>query len=236
MSTDSNERSTSIFSKCLSSARNAEFALNSYEQIVSKLTHAKSTEDLCLTKLPLDQLNGWSFGDSTIEHDEGAYFRVIAVDVNIEGREVQSWTQPMIQPAQAGLCAFICKEIGSVLHFAVQLKMECGNHDIFEFGPTVQSLEGRDGEGESIEHNPFECYIFEAKPEQFIYDAVQAEEGGRFYRDDNRNCIVLAEDNFNETLPDNFFWMTLHQIHGLLRASNVFNIQARNLIAAIRFV
>ena len=97
-------------------------------------------------------------------------------------------------------------------------------------------MEGHDRDGQSIEHNPFESYILDAKPEQIIYDAIQAEEGGRFYRDDNRNCIVLAEENFSETLPENFIWMTLHQIHGLLRASNVFNIQARNLIAAIRFV
>ena len=158
------------------------------------------------------------------------------MDVNIEGREVQAWTQPMIEPAQPGLCAFICKKINGVMHFAVQLKLECGNHDVFEFAPSVQSLEGHDANGKPIDHNPFEAYVREAKPEQFLYDALQAEEGGRFYRDDNRNCIVQADDDFSESLPDNFMWMTLHQIYGFLRASNVFNIQARSLIAAIRFV
>jgi oxidase EvaA len=107
---------------------------------------------------------------------------------------------------------------------------------VFEFAPTVQSLEGLDANGKPIDHNPFEAYVREAKPEQFLYDALQAEEGGRFYRDDNRNCIVQADDSFSETLPENFTWMTLHQIYGFLRASNVFNIQARSLIAAIRFV
>lgn len=226
----------STASKFLHSARQYDVAQNSYEQIISRLTHLKSTEDRIINKIPLDQMQGWSFGESVISHDDGAYFRVIAVDVNIEGREVQSWTQPMIQPAQEGLCAFICKEIQGVMHLAVQLKMECGNHDVFEFAPTVQSLEGRDRDGNPIDHNPFEQYVLDAAPEQFIYDAVQAEEGGRFYRDDNRNCIVLADENFSDSLPDNFVWMTLHQIHGLLRASNVFNIQARSLIAAVRFV
>lgn len=227
--------SESIYLRFLHSSRRAEIACHSYEQIISRLTHLKSTEDMSLRKVALEDLDGWTFTDSVIEHDAGCYFRVIAVDVNIEGREVQSWTQPMVEPAQAGLCAFICKEIEGVLHFAVQLKMECGNHDVFEFAPTVQSLEGRDAEGTPIDHNPFESYVLNAKPHQLVYDAVQAEEGGRFYRDDNRNCIVLAEDDFNRDLPENFVWMTLHQIHGLLRASNLFNIQARSLIAAIRF-
>ncbi len=225
-----------IYQRFLLSCQQADHAVNSYEQIISRLTHLKSTEDVSLRKVSLDKLEHWTFGDSVIAHDAGCYFRVIAVDVNIEGREVQSWTQPMVEPAQAGLCAFICKQIEGVLHFAVQLKMECGNHDAFEFAPTVQSLEGRGTDGAPIDHNPFESYVLNAKPHQLVYDAIQAEEGGRFYRDDNRNCIVLAEDDFSDELPDNFVWMTLHQIHGLLRASNVFNIQARSLIAAIRFV
>jgi oxidase EvaA len=232
----SNSSSGDVFKKFLHSSRHAVSACHSYEQIISRLTHLKSTEDVALRKIALQGMESWTFGDAVIKHDADCFFRVIAVDVNIEGREVQSWTQPMVEPAQSGLCAFVCKEIQGVLHFAVQIKMECGNHDVFEFAPTVQSLEGHDANGEPIDHNPFESYVLNAKPEQLVYDAVQAEEGGRFYRDDNRNCIVLAEDDFSSDLPDNFVWMTLHQIHGLLRASNLFNIQARSLIAAVRFV
>lgn len=218
------------------SALQSDVYVNNYEQIISRLTNLKSTQDLRVERVPLDKMADWTFGESAIEHKDGSYFKVIAVDVNIEGREVQSWTQPMVAPAQPGLCAFICKEIQGVIHFAVQLKLECGNHDVFEFAPTVQSLEGHDRNGLPIDHNPFEQYVLEARSEQFIYDAIQAEEGGRFYRDDNRNCIVLADEDFSATLPDHFLWMNLHQIHGLLRVSNVFNIQARSLIAAIRFV
>ncbi|MGC6424322.1 MAG: NDP-hexose 2,3-dehydratase family protein [Lentimonas sp.] len=225
-----------VESEFLKSALETEGFVSGYEAILSKLTHLKSTQDLSLRQVPLNSLQGWTFGEDAIAHDDGAFFRVIAVDVQIEGREVQSWTQPMVEPAEPGLCAFICKEINGLLHFAVQIKMECGNHDAFEFAPTVQSLEGRDDQGEPIDNNPFEGYVRNARPEQIQYDAVQAEEGGRFYRDDNRNCIVRADETFSEELPDNFVWMTLHQICGFLRASNVFNIQARSLIAALRFV
>ena len=44
-----------------------------------------------------------------------------------------NWCQPMIEPAQEGLCAFICREINGILHFVVQSKLECGNRDIIEF-------------------------------------------------------------------------------------------------------
>lgn len=221
--------------KFLQSALQQEVGVNTYEEVLSRLTHLKSTQDVSLKKVSLTDLDQWTFGEMSISHDAGAYFKVIAVDVKIEGREVQSWTQPMVEPSQPGLCAFICKEIKGTLHFIVQLKMECGNHDVFEFAPTVQSLEGHDSNGIAIDQNPFEEYVLNATPEQILYDAVQAEEGGRFYRDDNRNCIVMAREDLDEELPENFVWMTLNQICGLSRANNIFNIQARSLIAALRF-
>jgi oxidase EvaA len=48
----------------------------------------------------------------------------------------------MVQPAQEGICAFVCKVIDGILHFAVQAKLECGNLDVIEFAPTVQCLTG----------------------------------------------------------------------------------------------
>ena len=48
----------------------------------------------------------------------------------------------MVEPCQEGLCAFVCKELDGVLHLAVQAKLECGNQDIIELAPTVQTLTG----------------------------------------------------------------------------------------------
>jgi oxidase EvaA len=61
-----------------------------------------------------------------MEHNENKYFKIIVVEVSIGNREVSKWTQPTIEPAQEGICAFVCKEINEVLHFAVQAKLECG--------------------------------------------------------------------------------------------------------------
>ena len=65
---------------------------------------------------------------------------------------------------------------------------------------------------------------------------AQSEEGGRFYREQNRNMIVVAGEDFDtEDIPDNFTWMTLYQINELLRYNNIFNIQARSLLAALPY-
>lgn len=219
----------------LKSALSNSGSLHSQENIITFLTQLKSIYDLEINQVPLHTLNNWIFGDYEIYHKEQKYFKVIAVDIEISNREVVKWSQPMIEPAQEGLCAFVCKEINGLLHFAVQAKLECGNHDIIEFAPTVQCLTGnyRQTQEGAL---PFLDYVLKAKPEKIFFDTLQSEEGGRFYREQNRNMIVIAEDDIPIDLPDKYIWMTLSQLYTFLKFNNYLNIQARSLIAAISFM
>lgn len=218
----------------LKSALSNNGGLHNIENIIAFLTQLKSVYDLEVKLVPLDKLQNWIFSESEIYHEENKYFKIIAMDVEIGNREVVKWSQPMIEPAQEGLCAFVCKEINGLLHFAVQAKLECGNHDIIEFAPTVQCLTGnykQTREGAL----PFLDYVLKARPEQIVLDTLQSEEGGRFYREQNRNLIVIAGDDVPEELPDRYIWMTLNQLYTFLKFNNYLNIQARSLIAAISF-
>ena len=230
---DRNEKSFGLL--FLKSALTKNEALHSIDGIISFLTKLKSVNDLEVTTIPLGQLNHWVVSDDMIYHDDFKYFKIIAVDIEIGNREVAKWCQPLIEPAQEGLCAFIAKEINGLLHFAVQAKLECGNHDIVEFAPTVQCLTGnyRQTKEGAL---PFLDYVLKADPGQVVFDTLQSEEGGRFYREQNRNMIVIAGDEFPVKIPENYIWMTLNQLYVFLKFNNYLNIQARSLIAAISFV
>ena len=219
----------------LKSALSVTGAIHSLEEIITFLTVFKSEYDLEVTHIPLNSLENWVFGESEIYHREHKYFNVCAIDVSIENREVVKWSQPMVEPSQEGLCAFICKEINGLLHFAVQAKLECGNRDIIEFAPTVQCLTGnyRQTKEGAL---PFLEYVLNARPDQIFIDSLQSEEGGRFFREQNRNMIVIAGDDIPVELPDNFIWMTLNQLHTFLKFNNYLNIQSRSLISAIPFI
>ena len=103
-----------------------------------------------------------------------------------------------------------------------------------ELAPTVQCLTGSVG-GETHEKPEFYDYIINARKEQLISDALQSEEGGRFYHEQNRNLLVEADENFPLTLPPRYTWMTLCQIYKFLRFNNYLNIQARSIISAINY-
>lgn len=221
--------------KLLKSALSINGSMHTTEEIITFLTHIKSVYDLDITKVPLSTINGWIIGETEIYHKDKKFFKVIAVDVEIGNREVVKWYQPMIEPAQDGLCAFVCKEINGLLHFAVQAKLECGNHDIIEFAPTVQCLTGnyRQTKEGAL---PFLEYVLSVKKEQILFDTLQSEEGGRFYREQNRNMIVFANEDIPTILPEMYFWMTLGQLYAFLKFNNFLNIQARSLISSILFV
>ena len=232
---DKNYTTNSFEAKVIKSMLSSEFAINSFDSIINFVTRHKSFFELNIEKIPLSNITNWVINNYTIEHFEKKYFKIIAVEVSIGNREIKNWTQPMIEPSQEGICAFVCKEINAVLHFAVQAKLECGNFDIIEFAPTVQCLTGnyRNLETSSI---PFLDYVLKADANKIIFDNLQSEEGGRFYREQNRNMIVFAGEEFSEILPDNYIWMTLNQLNAFIKFNNYLNIQARSLLAAVSFI
>jgi len=210
-------------------------SLHSTDEILSWVTHLRSRYELTVRAKPLENLRRWIISEMDIHHETHRYFRIVGARVAITGREVIGWSQPLIESAQQGLLAFIIKPINGVYHFLVQAKLEPGNFDIIEFAPTVQCLTGNFRDTPEKLRPPYLDYVLSAKPEQILFDVMQSEEGGRFYQEQNRNLLVLANDDLPLACTENFHWMTLNQIKQFIRFNNYLNIQARSLISAISF-
>ncbi len=204
----------------------------STRNLLSWLTSLKSKYDLLVSPCAINNMPGWKKTDLEIAREDEKYFKIIGVKVTISNREVTSWCQPLVQPMQQGICAFIIKKIEGVYHFLVQSKLECGNFDVMELAPTVQCLTDR---AYGNDKPFFYDYVINACSNQIIVDALQSEEGGRFYHEQNRNLIVEADENFPLELPPRYTWMTLKQIYDFLCFNNFLNIQARSLIAALNY-
>lgn len=202
------------------------------EEIISWLTNLKSIYFLEVEKIPLKNVEGWHKNEVEIYQEDQLFFKVIAVRAEIQNREVTTWTQPLVESAQEGIIAFITKKFGNIIHFLVQAKLEAGNLDIIELAPTVQCLTGN---YKKVPSPPFLDYVLTAKEKQIKYDTFQSEEGGRFYREQNRNMIIEVDDSFDLAIPENYIWMTLNQMNTFIKFNNYFNIQARSLLAAIKF-
>lgn len=230
-----NDSISPVGSKFLASDLNSETSLHSFDAIIHWFTELKAKYDLNIRNLPLHAVRDWLIEDDCIRHREEKFFKVIGVHVEIANREVTAWDQPLVEPMQEGLCAFIVKEINGILHFLVQAKVESGNFDILEMAPTVQCLTGSYLNKNSLENLPYLDYVLNAKPEHIIFDTLQSEEGGRFYREQNRNMLLLVGDEFDTQVPANYMWMTLNQLKTFIKFNNYLNIQSRSLLSAISY-
>lgn len=226
---------SSINEAMLESALKNDKAIMSIDDIIAWFTELKCKFDLNVTKMSLADIDDWIIDDYEIRHKDNKYFKIIATEVEISNREVAKWMQPLVQPAQDGLIAFIIKNINGVYHFLIQAKLESGNFDVLEMAPTVQCLTGnyRQTDKGAL---PFLEMVLNAPKEDIIFDTLQSEEGGRFYREQNRNLLIKVDDSFNEPIPENYCWMTLNQLYSFLKYNNYLNIQARSLISAISFI
>ena len=224
----------SDFGKAMIASAEQKNGIYSMHEILSWFTNLKSRYDLTVSETPLNEIAEWECKEDEIVRKDRQYFRVLGVRVCIDNREVTSWCQPLVQPMQQGICAFVVKRIDGVYHFLVQAKLECGNRDVFELAPTVQCMTGSIYDG--TPRPPYTDYVLNAHKEQVVFDTLQSEEGGRFYHEQNRNILIIADDTFKEKLPPTYCWMTLGQIFEFMRFNNYINIQARSLIAAIKYV
>lgn len=219
----------------LASCSDDSISINSVEDIIQFITFHKCDLELIVQRVPLESMKDWIITEKSIHHKDHKYFEIIAADIKIGNREVVNWSQPMVKPVQEGICAFICKNIQGVLHFIVQAKLECGNFDIIELAPTVQCLTDNYRNENSVEALPYLKYVLNAKPENIIFNTYQSEEGGRFFKEQNRSMIIFDEENISLDLPENYIWMTYNQVQTFLKHNNYLNIQARSLISALSF-
>jgi len=160
-----------------------------------------------------------------------APFKVVYCDIEIEGREVRRWQQPLFEatgPSTFGL--IYCIE-DNIQKFLVYTKSEVGCFDKIEIGPSVQ-LEPVDNPNSSLVDALFTYNLEHKKGVEF--SGLFSEEGGRFYQEQNRNVIMRIDKNdLPDPLPDGYFWADYQTLNILIQFNNCLNIQLRNLLSIL---
>jgi oxidase EvaA len=220
-------------SAILKSYQQMDCTLHSNSEIHSWLTELKSKYELHTKLISLKDVKDWVFEGDRIYHCKNRYFSIIAVDVLISNREVSKWCQPLVMPSQNGIVGFITKNINGVLHFLMQAKVEVGNRDVVELAPTVQCITGGYSDHEREYQVQYLDLLLSASPNEIRYDVMLSEEGGRFYKNQNRHLIIQVSDNYPIEETERYCWMTLSQIMRYMEFNNLINIEARSLISLL---
>ena len=191
-----------------------------------KMYHSENTR-----LVPIHALDSWEMTPREIVCKDPCDFKVIYCRIEIEGREVRCWEQPLVEAVGMYVFGLFTCVDGGVRKFLVRTLEEMGCFDTVELAPTVQLSAVADRE--AVTDVEKKLLAMMESGEGVVKDVVLSEEGGRFYHEQNRNVIVEVEKDALGDLPDGFFWVDYATLSGMIQFNNFVNIQLRNLMSLL---
>lgn len=198
--------------------------------IYHEINNYKMFNDSDTQLVRLDELENWIISDDEITCKQEYPYKVIFCDLEIEGREVKKWTQPLFKANGLATFGLMVTHMDGMVKFLVKLTPEIGCFDSLEIGPTILKEYGEAFDEDSIES------LFQSKLDHqsdIRFDTILSEEGGRFYHEENRNIIMYVDNTEIEELPEGYFWVSYAALNHLNLVNNCLNIQLRNLLSVL---
>jgi oxidase EvaA len=185
-----------------------------------------------VTRIPFAELDGWRFDQATgdLVHQSGRFFAVEGLRARTD-TQPEGWTQPIINQPEVGILGLLVREFDGVPHFLMQAKMEPGNVNTIQLSPTVQATRSNYTGVHGGRPITYLEHFTRPGAGRVIADSLQSEQGSWFLRKRNRNMIVEADGDVPE--HDDFCWLTLGQLRGLLGVSNAVNMDARTVLSCL---
>lgn len=205
---------------------NAGLQINKIYQYINEI---KMLDKSIIRLVDLKSLKTWDIlnGEWISDH---AGFKVVFCDIEIEGREVRKWKQPLLEATGQSIFGLIYCCNRNKMEFLIHAKTEVGCFDKIEIGPSVQ-LEPDEREKSLVDRLFIKKYKMKKNIE---FEGVFSEEGGRFYHEQNKNIIMKVDKcEFPEILPSGYFWADFQTMNILIQFNNCLNIQLRNLLAIL---
>lgn len=207
-------------------------ALTMVPMVFQKMNNYKMFHEVSVDKIRLEELSDWNVHEAGIVCKEQADYMVQYYDIEIEGREVRRWTQPLFKAIGVAEFGLITKNCNGTRKFLVRLKPEIGNHDILELGPSIQWEPTHSKKDDNEVDKVFREYIERKKG--VMCDVILSEEGGRFYHEQNRNVVLEIEVEELTEIPEDYMWVDYSTLNYLVQMNNCLNIQLRNLMSLLK--
>lgn len=200
--------------------------------IYQRLNNYKMFHDVNIVTIPLNQLLDWDVDEYGITCKKQADFMVRYYDIEIPGREVQHWSQPLFKAIGMATFGLLSRVVDGNRQYLIRIKPEIGSFDKAEIGPSVQW---------EPTHSPFNDNevdkLFRKKyknKQGILISVVLSEEGGRFYHEQNNNVIIEIKPTELEKIPNDYIWTNYATLNYLVQINNCLNIQLRNLLSLIK--
>lgn len=177
--------------------------------------------------IDLNKCDGWFFDkNSNLHHESGQFFKVKGVKTKgASGREIRSWTQPILTQKHGGVLAFISRQTKKFgTQFLIDAKIEPGDNSIIKISPSFQATQSNMNRAHGGKRPNFYDIVIEQKGAELIYYTIHNEEGARFWKKSNWNVIVKIKNPYDKRIKgSNYMWASLKQIKKLALKNSIVN-------------
>ncbi len=178
-----------------------------------------------LQKIRFSEQKQWAIKDCALSHFSNGFFHVTGVKNKITYEEHLVLFQP--QSALTGLTLF---KKGRQAYILLQARIEPGNSDIGQYGPTIQSTPANYMQMHGGEKtNYVELFTGCSPYANTIGNTIQLDLGKRYFQK-NKVHSYLELNELIET-KENMIWVSLQVIAEVLTRDNFLNADLRSLIS-----
>ncbi|MFE4973671.1 NDP-hexose 2,3-dehydratase family protein [Kitasatospora sp. NPDC056651] len=186
-------------------------------------------------QVPLGALANWHLGGDRLSHSSGRFFAVEGLSVRTNFGPVPRWCQPVIVQPDIGVLGILTQRIDGVHHFLMQAKMEPGNSALVQYSATVQATPSNYQRVHGGKPTPYLDYFLRPGRRAVVFDQLLSEHSSWYLYKRNRNMIVEVPPDERVPVGEEFTWLTLGQLRGLLARGNRVNMNARTVLSSIAY-
>ncbi len=205
--------------------------------VLKWLNKKKQDYSVKVEEIGIKDLDKWQAHSETgnIGHESGKFFTMIGIRVtSAKGREVVSWTQPMIKQNECGILGILRQKRNGMMQYLMYAKSEPGAVINPQLAPTLQATASNLAQAHGGDKPLFSEYFEEGEKQgKIIVNVEQVEDPSRFYLKTNRCMIVEVPEYEDIKITDDFIWLTLPQIKKLLKVDLVINALARAVLGSL---
>ena len=199
-------------------------------EIQSLISWRKKLQNKIKTKSKLinvKQIKDWFFDNNkNLHHKSKQFFKIRGVETKgADGREINSWTQPILTQKHGGVLAFIVRETKELgVQFLVEAKVEPGDNSQIKISPSFQATQSNMNRAHGGKIPDFFDIVIKNRGAELIYYTIHNEEGARFWQKSNWNVIVKLKNPYDKRIKgDNYKWVSLTQIKKIALKNRIVN-------------
>lgn len=206
------------------------------EPVLKWLEKKRKAYTITIEEVGIKDLNKWKVDKKTgnISHESSKFFTMMGIKVSeARGREVLSWTQPMMKQNECGILGILCQKRNGIMQYLMYAKCEPGSVVNPQFSPTLQATFSNLGMAHGGKKPRFSEYFENGGKGKVIVSVEHVEDPSRFYLKTNRCMIIEIPEKKKIDITKDYIWLTLPQIKKLLKVDRAVNALARAVFGSL---